>query len=690
MVERALISLPSQQQLTDRLQHLIYLSSSLILVSGEAGSGKSTLSENLSNVLDSDLQQIYLSLTPSLSADKIRQQIVGQLYDQPLFNPEENLLDTVLRLQASESKESKKLFIIDNAHYLPEGFIIELCELFSGDDFVRDSTLNIVLLSDEQSNQAHLAYIEDHLIARMQSALNDVEFKLPPLTDEESFSLLQHYFKQAAFQPDAAHEASITTQLKACHGNPQKIIQLVNSLTQAEVLPSRRYWLKTALPAVVMMLLLVALVSALGSYLYPKFIAQPEILTDEADIMVANKAQREAFLAHHLIQEKRMEEALAGAWDEDELAIEHPPQPVEPAKQKVDPVTADEQDEAQSVMAEQVPETQPLTQDIQSPAQNIQSLTQDIQKPVPVDTIVAQHKDSEKESEGGVVENDNLPAQEDEPNAVTYRLPATAVKPVEPLQLGASEEGVSLDNPQNTVASEQDRQQIIDNKTLLSSIREVSELIEVDQESAAPLDNIAQPSQPAVSAPIVNLPSAEKVEKVQTVDSADDVVQPIDDTLNVPTLAENTAVVENSSPGKKQSTEKTPIIETAVKAIETVAKAVPIKVTNIDASVNEEGLTPNTVLFSKPALRYTLQLSGMASKRYVDLFKLQSDFPRENLYLYQTTFQKKPWFVVLYGDYATIPAAQAAAKNLPGALNGMQSWVKQWQRVHNELRLNNE
>ena len=40
-----------------------------------------------------------------LAADKLRQQIIGQLYDHPLFNSEDNLLDTILRLQASESKE---------------------------------------------------------------------------------------------------------------------------------------------------------------------------------------------------------------------------------------------------------------------------------------------------------------------------------------------------------------------------------------------------------------------------------------------------------------------------------------------------------------------------------------------------------------------------------------------------------
>ena len=620
MVERTLISLPSQLQLIDRLQHLIYLSSSLIFVSGEAGSGKSTLTENLSNALDTDLQQIYLSLSPAVSADKIRQQIVGQLYDQPLFNPEENLLDTVLRLQASESKDSKKLLIIDNANNLPEGFIIELCELFSGEDFIRDSTFNIVLLGDEKTNQAHLEYIENNLIGRMQGALNDVEFKLPPLTDEESFSLLQHYFQQAKYRPDVDNEEGITKQLKACDGNPKHIIQLANTLTQDNVIPARRYWLKTALPAVLMMLLLVAVVSALGTYLYPRFIAQSEVLTDEADIIAANKAQRDAFLEHHLIQEERMEEALAAAWNEDEVGIEDNPQQVGQADKDGSRVVVNDQ-EITAI-------TELLADKSGSEAQK------------------------ETDSQNNAISEKEKP-QANTPESVTYRLPAKKLMPVDPIQLSISDEGASLNNNKSDVITEKDRQQIEDNKTLLSSIKETVGLAAVDKNAVEPLKNIKEPSKPEVSAPIVNLPSVAKPTPVATATLQEVTSDPVDATV------------------------KAPITDTDVK------KAPPIKTV-------ANGLTPDAVLLSKPALRYTLQLSGMATQRYVDLFKQQSNFPRENLFLYQTTYQNKPWFVVLYGDYESVSAAQAAAKNLPGALKGMQSWVKQWQLVHNELRLNNE
>jgi len=620
MVERTLISLPSQLQLIDRLQHLIYLSSSLIFVSGEAGSGKSTLTENLSNALDTDLQQIYLSLSPAVSADKMRQQIVGQLYDQPLFNPEENLLDTVLRLQASESKENKKLLIIDNANNLPEGFIIELCELFSGEDFVRDSTFNIVLLGDEKTNQAHLEYIEDNLIGRMQAALNDVEFKLPPLTDEESFSLLQHHFQQAKYHPDVDNEEGITKQLKACDGNPKRIIQLANTLTQENVIPARRYWLKTALPAVLMMLLLVALVSALGTYLYPRFIAQSEVLTDEADIIAANKAQRNAFLEHHLIQEERMEEALAAAWNEDEVGIDDNPQQVGQADKDGSRVVVNDQ------------EITAITELLADKSESEAQKTTDSQN----------NASTEKEA-----------SQANSPESVTYRLPAKKLTPVDPIQLSPSDEGASLNNNKSDVITEKDSQQIEDNKTLLSSIKETVGLGAVDENAVEPLKNIEEPSKPEVSAPIVNLPSVAK-----------------------PALVATTTLQEVTS-DPADTTVKAPITDTEVQ------EAPPIK-----AVAN--GLTPDAVLLSKSALRYTLQLSGMATQRYVDLFKQQSNFPRENLFLYQTTYQNKPWFVVLYGDYESVSAAQVAAKNLPGALKGMQSWVKQWQLVHNELRLNNE
>jgi len=608
MVERTFISLPSQLQLIERLQHLIYLSSSLIFVSGETGSGKSTLTENLSNSLNAELQQIYISLSNVPSADKLRQQIVGQLYDKPLFNSEDNLLDTILRLQASESKESNKLLIIDGADNLPDGFIIELCELFSGEDFVRDSTLNILLLADEKTNQQHLDYIEDNLISRMQAALNHVEFKLPPLSPEESLLLLQHNFKQASYKPEVQHQEALTNQLKECAGNPKKITQLAHDLSQGSVIPPRKYWLKTALPAILLMLVLVGIVSALGTYLYPKFITEKKVSPKPAPEVVKEKTQKEARLEHLLIQEKKMQEMLAGEWDSASAEVEENQQEVGLAEQKGQRVVVSDEELVKLVSAVE---------------ENTKRLLEEKGKQPTTSLSLSQTEDR-------------------------------------PLQSGTqSEQYLPIDSQQNE-----------DSQTLLSSLKRQAGL---DIKDEAPVETVAvviEPAVPSVVAPVVDSVAItnEVKEDVQQIEVENDLL------LTEETLSPNETLTESASPELALQTNDEPELTES----------------NVVAEQSQTDLTPTAILFNKSPEHYTLQLSGMATKRYVELFKEQSKFPQENLFLYETVYQNKPWFVVLYGDYDSVRSAQLAAGNLPDAFKGMSSWVKQWQLVHNELRLNDE
>lgn len=596
MVERTLITLPSQLQLIERLQHLIYLSSSLIFVSGETGSGKSTLTENLSNSLNIDLQQIYISLSNTPTVDKLRQQIIGQIYDHPLFNSEDNLLDSILRLQASESKDSNKLLIIDNANYLPEGFVLELCELFSGDDFIRDSTLSILLLADEKTNQQYLDYIEDNLIARMQASLDHVEFKLPPLSAKESLSLLQHNFQQAAYQPELDSQEALAEQLKDCAGNPKKIIQLADNLSQGNVLPSRNYWLKTALPATLLMLLLIAGVSALGTYLYPKFITAKKIDSKILQEKVEEKTPKDVLLEHLLIQEERMQEALAGEWD-DIINTE--------IEENQKEVGLSEQQGQRVVFSDDE-----LMKLVDTAETNIQKVIQ-------------------KDDDGPITS-----------------LPLTSTKYKSSLLKSEHEEFLEISSQQKE-----------DNSNLLSSIGKQFGIDTNDEASVETVPKVVQPSIPNVEVPIIKT--------VLTESNDNEFVQTENGNSSEKGLLEEN--VQNED--KKPELPKSNIV---------LVKNVP------------EELTPISTLLNKAPRHYTLQLSGMASKRYLELFKKESKFPQENLFLYETVYKNKPWFVVLYGDYDSRNAARLAAKTLPEIFDGMPHWVKRWQLVHNELRLNDE
>ena len=99
MVERLLIALPSQLQLIDRLQHLIYLSSSLIFIAGRKGAGKTVLMEQLSNHLPHATQEAFIHLNEPLPDAHIRQQIITQLFEHPLFDANDSLFSSFVQLQ---------------------------------------------------------------------------------------------------------------------------------------------------------------------------------------------------------------------------------------------------------------------------------------------------------------------------------------------------------------------------------------------------------------------------------------------------------------------------------------------------------------------------------------------------------------------------------------------------------------
>ena len=555
MVERTLITLPSQLQLIERLQHLIYLSSSLTFVSGEAGSGKTTLIENLSNALPGDLQQVYISLVNEQTENALRQKIVAQFYNKALFNAEDKLLDTIFRLQQSEKKAKNKLIIIDNAQYLPAGFIIELCELFSEPNFTQDNTFNIVLLTDEKTTQDYINYIDTHLVSRLQSTLNHLELTLPPLGAQEANELLLHNFRQVGYQAKLQHQDALNRQLTLCNGNPKKIISLAEDLSQGLLETEAPSWIKTKLPAVLLMLMLVIIVSLLATYLYPKFVPNSvQINESDNDLLIEDK------ITGLTSTESTKQESLASSWSTLDLGVENNQSMVG---------LSDKTEQRVVISGNQLIELTVLSDASNSDASNL-----------PTNKNTEQHQ---------------VP--------LLLQLPA-----------------VINDN-------------VINEGDLLDSSSE-SELTNTKQKVTKITDSGIEP----------------------TVESNDEEILSVADELltNV-----STSVVKKDKP--LTSTEK-----------------------------EDSLLTPSYILRSKNPDNFTVQISGMASRPYLAAFQQKYKSNTENVFSYKTIRNNKPWFVVVYGEYSSVESANLAIKSLPEAFKGRPTWIKTWQAVHNDLRLNNE
>ncbi|MCW8995855.1 MAG: AAA family ATPase [Psychromonas sp.] len=526
MVVRQLIALPSQQLLIDRLQHMIYLSSSLIFVSGAQGAGKSTLIEQLSNSLQDDVQEVFIQLNEQLSDSQIRQQIIVQLYDKPLFDDQDSLFSSIALLQEKYNRDVPRLIILDNAQYLSTDLLAELSELIAQKYRILRNEVNVLLLADGNSTQ--------QMLLSLNQACTCLEFKLEALSRDEAKRLLSHIFKQAGYQHQIQNQDALLKQLTACAGIPEKIIVLAEKIIAGELVSCEPSWLKTRLPAFALMLFLLTVAAGLASYLYPIFIKPVRSSAEVKEAFTKKRGpvlsvSKEALPAE---EQRQMVEELAGSWKEEGLANidENPLQVGEP--------DIDSQDEVISKATGIAP-------------------------------------------------------------AVSEKLAPGVVKIVKET---SPEENEVQEKPQS-----RDTQEV-------ASLKEDNTLTKTAQ---TVIGNKAVEAEAAVILPI----KSEKLASEKTLDSI---------------------------------------------------------------------FTAKSALLSVPASHYTLQLSAMASEDTLQRFISEHGLPKENVHIYKTRRNSKPWYVVIFGEYNSWKAAKKASKNLPDLLATPDSWIKKYQLVHQDLQLNNE
>jgi|GEM_PF-6503392 len=556
MVERQLISLASQLQLIDRLQHLIYLSSSLIFVSGEQGSGKSTLIEQLSNKLPGNIQQVFIQLNDQSADAQIRQQIITQLYKQPLFDAQDSLLSSISMLQKKHKRDLPRLIILDHAHYLSADLLLELLQIITHKEQFGESDINVLLIASEHDNHRMRAFIDAASLTQKLEC-TCLEFRVEALTVDEASSLLNHIFKQAQYQPKIQHQDALHKQLTACAGNPQKIIHLAERISAGEFKDSELSWLKMRFPAIVLMFFLLITVAGLADYLYPKFFSP-----SKAAIEVVETIEDETMLLSAISATQ-----LTGD---------------EPAAQQA------------------LPE---LVEKLAGSWSNKTS---------------AEIKDNQ-------------------------------------LAVGISDAGVK-----RVIISEQ---QILN----LSDPAEEAdaELTEIKDIQEAQPENIQSEEKSAVLDALVT--------DIEQVSDQGAVVAEVN-ILEVQDRLEN-----GPQAGSTLSDNREP--KTAV-AAEKQAEFIDREADTI--------FTASAQLLARAPAHFTLQLSAMESEKTLQAFILAHKLPQPGVYIYQTIRNNNPWYVVIFGDYESLPLAKKASRTLPGSLAKMTPWIKKYQLVHQDLRLNNE
>jgi DamX protein len=106
---------------------------------------------------------------------------------------------------------------------------------------------------------------------------------------------------------------------------------------------------------------------------------------------------------------------------------------------------------------------------------------------------------------------------------------------------------------------------------------------------------------------------------------------------------------------------------------------------------------PNQILASQsveeellgiPSSHYTLQLMGghdrVALKHFVEQHELQTE-----TWVYSVSYQGRPWYMLIYGNYASAIQAHAAIQQVPEVLRKMGPWIKSFLEVKKEIKNGN-
>jgi septal ring-binding cell division protein DamX len=65
---------------------------------------------------------------------------------------------------------------------------------------------------------------------------------------------------------------------------------------------------------------------------------------------------------------------------------------------------------------------------------------------------------------------------------------------------------------------------------------------------------------------------------------------------------------------------------------------------------------------------------------------IQQNNGAEDLFFFETRYQDRPWFVVVYGNYPNRSAARQAIEQLPQPLKDLQPWARSLADIQSDIR----
>lgn len=632
----------------DLIQHLIHTENVLLAIVGGKGSGKSTLFDQLNTQLNDTM--IVRSITAKSNFDL--NQLINILQNAFKLPPiDSDTLEEKLDGQIAAMQYHDKIcvFSIDNAEELPEETLQALIYLIKQQSKTQ-MRLHVVLFGDQEL-QIKLTKLAHQEVST--DMFHSIE--LEPLTLEETRQYLQYRLSAAGYKKSLPFSSNtIEVIYQRSMGNPLRINMCAKHILKDNVptytpsanLKSTKTYQNKILGGVVLVAILGSLVYFLergASNNNPELKSQYSLIVFNQHKPVANKSQIAAQKNPLIPSKTNIPNTLT------QHPINYATNVPALTPPSATPVLSDVKNPEPSVpLNQQMPASQTVTQPSNQPA------TENV--PVAAGDVAATSLANAKVNQVPVDQTNTTPVTSSQ--AASIDAASSKASNIEPT------------NHQIVPLADSSSRRHIDTSDMA-----ITETITPTTKDAGP--QVTQTAQND------SLQEARNRQGPQSIINAEQaMLMPNLKTPQNSTQVKRRANSEHisASVGETVIKEKNKL-STELAKVKTVHKP---KLTIENAAEVKDIAAANNKILALDGSHFTLQLIALTRLDAVNKFMATYGLTANARY-FITTRAGKPWYVLLYGDYATRESAQDASKALPESLQKSQVWTRKFAGIQAEI-----
>lgn len=204
--------LKSQSSFVSEIIKNILNKDGFVLLSGDGGTGKSVICEQVINATDGRSQSIFIPCNKDMSLVKLREHFLDQFSNSTDFDSKKHLVESLPPQRFLNHK--KILVVMDNADSITTAFYDELKKLY--DEYQGQDRFSCLLTGKP-------SWVKTRIKRNKGAEVTSME--VPPVTMEEALNLCLNMFRVKGLLPEfRSIEKGLPALMADCNGNIERII----------------------------------------------------------------------------------------------------------------------------------------------------------------------------------------------------------------------------------------------------------------------------------------------------------------------------------------------------------------------------------------------------------------------------------------------------------------------------------